>query len=90
VREDLREELGARGEKVSTRRRNVRVDGPDVDLLVETDKAAHVEVKEKPADAKKAEVAGRTCDKFAVVILAGARGDVGKYAKGRGVLTYRY
>jgi len=48
----LREEFGARGERVLTRRRNVRVDGLDVDLLVETDKAAHVEVKDKPADAK--------------------------------------
>jgi hypothetical protein len=52
VREDLREESGARGEKVSTLRRNIRVDGPDVDLLVETDKAAQA--------AKKAEAAANT------------------------------
>ncbi len=64
MREDLREEFGARGKKVSTLCRNIRVDGPDVDLLVETDKAAHVEVRAEPkrveTAAKKAEAAAKT------------------------------
>jgi hypothetical protein len=99
VWEDLREEVGARGEVVLARRRNARVDGLDVDLLVETDRAVYVvEVKTKPgkrdvdAVARKAEAARGAYGKPAVAILAGVRigDDIEKYAKGKGVLVYRY
>ncbi|AEA11543.1 hypothetical protein TUZN_0037 [Thermoproteus uzoniensis 768-20] len=99
VWEDLREEVKARGEVVLARRRNARVDGLDVDLLVETDKSVYVvEVKTRPrrrdvdAVARKAEAARGAYGKPAVAILAGVRigDDVEKYAKGKGVLVYRY
>ncbi|MCU7786840.1 hypothetical protein ODS41_02710 [Pyrobaculum sp. 3827-6] len=99
VWEDLREEVRARGEVVLARRRNARVDGLDIDLLVETDRAVYVvEVKTKPrrrdvdAVARKAEAARGAYGKPAVAILAGVRigDDVEKYAKGKGVLVYRY
>ncbi|MCU7788654.1 hypothetical protein ODS41_12095 [Pyrobaculum sp. 3827-6] len=99
VWEDLREEVKARGEVVLARRRNARVDGLDIDLLVETDKAVYVvEVKTKPrrrdvdAVARKAEAARGAYGKPSVAILAGVRigDDIEKYAKGRGVLVYRY
>ncbi|AET32204.1 hypothetical protein [Pyrobaculum ferrireducens] len=99
VWEDLREEVRARGDVVLSRRRNARVDGLDVDLLVETDRAVYVvEVKTKPgrrdvdAVARKAEAARGAYGKPAVAILAGVRigDDVEKYAKGKGVLVYRY
>jgi predicted nuclease with TOPRIM domain len=99
VWEDLREEVGARGEVVLARRRNARVDGLDIDLLVKTDRAVYVvEVKTKPgkrdvdAVARKAEAARGAYGKPAVAILAGVRigDDIEKYAKGKGVLVYRY
>ncbi|MCU7788731.1 DASH complex subunit DAD2 [Pyrobaculum sp. 3827-6] len=99
VWEDLREEVRARGEVVLARRRNARVDGLDIDLLVETDRAVYVvEVKTKPrrrdvdAVARKAEAARGAYGKPAVAILAGVRigDDIEKYAKGKGVLVYRY
>ncbi|MGC9050761.1 hypothetical protein [Pyrobaculum sp.] len=99
VWEDLREEVRARGEVVLSRRRNARVDGLDIDLLVETDRSVYVvEVKTKPrrrdvdAVARKAEAARGAYGKPAVAILAGVRigDDIEKYAKGRGVLVYRY
>ncbi|MGC9130892.1 MAG: hypothetical protein ACP5H5_04830 [Pyrobaculum sp.] len=99
VWEDLRAEVEARGERVLSRRRNARVDGLDIDLLVETDKAVYVvEVKVRPrrrdvdALAKKAEAAAKALGKPAAAILAGARigDDVEKHAKGKGVQIYRY
>jgi predicted nuclease with TOPRIM domain len=99
VWEDLRLEVEGRGERVLARRRNARVDGLDVDLLVETDKAVYVvEVKTRArrrdvdAVARKAEAARGAYGKPAVTILAGVRigDDVEKYAKGKGVLVYRY
>ncbi|MGC8583955.1 MAG: hypothetical protein ACP5HD_05265, partial [Thermoproteus sp.] len=99
VWEDLRAEVEARGERVLSRRRNARVDGLDIDLLVETDKAVYVvEVKVRPrrrdvdAVARKAEAAAKALGKPAAAILAGARigDDVEKHAKGKGVQIYRY
>ncbi|WP_148682707.1 hypothetical protein [Pyrobaculum ferrireducens] len=99
VWEDLREEVRARGEVVLSRRRNARVDGLDIDLLVETDRSVYVvEVKTRArrrdvdAVARKAEAARGAYGKPAVAILAGVRigDDVEKYAKGKGVLVYRY
>ncbi|AEA11624.1 hypothetical protein TUZN_0122 [Thermoproteus uzoniensis 768-20] len=99
VWEDLRLEVEGRGERVLARRRNARVDGLDVDLLVETDRSVYVvEVKTRPrrrdvdAVARKAEAARGAYGKPAVAILAGVRigDDVEKYAKGKGVLVYRY
>ncbi|AET31667.1 hypothetical protein [Pyrobaculum ferrireducens] len=99
VWEDLRLEVEGRGERVLARRRNARVDGLDVDLLVETDRAVYVvEVKTRArrrdvdAVARKAEAARGAYGKPAVAILAGVRigDDVEKYAKGKGVLVYRY
>ncbi|MGC8584274.1 MAG: hypothetical protein ACP5MH_11210 [Thermoproteus sp.] len=99
VWEDLREEVKARGEVVLARRRNARVDNLDIDLLVETDRSVYVvEVKTRArrrdvdAVARKAEAARGAYGKPAVAILAGVRigDDVEKYAKGKGVLVYRY
>jgi Holliday junction resolvase-like predicted endonuclease len=99
VWEDLRAEVEARGERVLSRRRNARVDGLDIDLLVETDKAVYVvEVKVRPRRrdvdtvARKAEAAAKALGKPAAAILAGARigDDVEKHAKGKGVQIYRY
>ncbi|AET33840.1 hypothetical protein [Pyrobaculum ferrireducens] len=99
VWEDLRLEVEGRGERVLARRRNARVDGLDVDLLVETDRSVYVvEVKTRArrrdvdAVVRKAEAARGAYGKPAVAILAGVRigDDVEKYAKGKGVLVYRY
>ncbi|AAL62856.1 hypothetical protein [Pyrobaculum aerophilum] len=99
VWEDLRAELAARGEGVLRRLRNARVDGFDVDLLVEGESRVYVvEIKVKPrrrdidALVKKAEAIAKAYAKPATAILAGVRigDDVEKYAKGRGVEVYRY
>ncbi len=99
VWEDLRAELAARGEGVLRRLRNARVDGFDVDLLVEGESRVYVvEIKVKPrrrdidALVKKAEAVSKAYAKPATAILAGVRigDDVEKYAKGRGVEVYRY
>lgn len=98
--DDLREELRASGERVLLRRRNARVDGVDVDLLVVTDKRVYVvEVKVKPriedvgALLAKTDVVKRYYpDKEIVPILAGTMigREVEDYANMKGVKVYAY
>jgi Holliday junction resolvase-like predicted endonuclease len=99
VWEDLREELRLRGEEVVARARNARVDGYEVDLLVETNKNVYiVEVKVKPTRKhvdsllKKAKVVQERYGKPVISILAGAMigNDVEKYAESKGIKIYRY
>jgi len=94
VWEDLREELRLRGEEVIARARNARVDGYEVDLLVESNKNVYiVEVKVKPTRKhvdsllKKAKVVQERYGKPVVSILAGAMigNNVEKYAESKGI-----
>jgi hypothetical protein len=94
VWEDLREELRLRGEEVVARTRNARVNGYEVDLLVETNKNVYiVEVKVKPTRKhvdsllKKAKVVQERYGKPVISILAGAMigNDVEKYAESKDI-----
>ncbi len=98
--DDLKEELASRGERILRRRRNARIDGVDIDLLVETDKSIYVvEVKVKPGHpdvgalvAKADLVRSRYPGRRVVAILAGALigREVEEYARSRGVEVYAY
>jgi chromosome segregation ATPase len=98
--EDIRVEIRERGERVLVRRRNARVDGEDIDLLVVTDASVYVvEVKVKPKKADvgallaKAEIARRRYPgRRVVAVLAGSLvgDDVEEYASEKGVLVYTY
>ena len=100
VWEELREEIRDRGERLLQRRRNARLDGEDIDLLVVTDKTVYiVEVKVKPrhrdvaALLAKAELASkRYPDKRVVPVLAGAMigSEIEEYALQKGVKVYTY
>jgi Holliday junction resolvase-like predicted endonuclease len=99
VWEDLREELRLRGEEVVVRARNARVDGYEVDLLVETNKNVYiVEVKVEPTRKhvdsllKKAKVVQERYGKPVISILAGAMigNDVEKYAESKNIKIYKY
>ena len=76
--EYLRDELGERGERVLRKRRNAVIEGVEIDLLVETDKALYaVEVKVQPNHrdvrevASKAEELKSKLGKEVVPVLAG-------------------
>ena len=97
--EDLREELRSRGENVIFRRRNLRINGYDIDLFVESDKNIYiVEVKIKPSKKhdnkllKMAKIVEERFKKPAILILTGAMigDDVEKYAENINVKIYRY
>ena len=97
--EDLREQLEERGEEVVRRRRRVKVDGEEVDLLVETVERIYViEVKVQPdhhdidALLRKAEAAEKVLGKPATPVLAGVwiGDDARRYAEARGVEVYEY
>jgi len=100
VWEELREEIMGRGEKLLQRRRNARLDGEDIDLLLVTDKTVYVvEVKVKPRHSDvaallaKAELAARRYPgKRIVPVLAGAMigAEVEDYALQKGVKVYSY
>ena len=100
VWEELREEIVGRGERLLQRRRNARLDGEDVDLLIVTDKTVYVvEVKVKPKHSDvaallaKAELAAkRYPGKRVVPVLAGAMigAEVEDYAREKGVKVYSY
>ncbi len=100
VWEELSAEIRARGERVEARRRNARINGEDVDLLVVTDRSVYVvEVKVKPkisdvgALLAKIEVVGRRYPGRRVVpVLAGAMigVEVEEYARQKGVIVYAY
>jgi len=97
--EDLREELRSRGENVILRRRNLRINGYDIDLFVESDKKIYiVEVKIKPSKKhvnkllKMAKIVEERFKKPAILILTGAMigDDVERYAENKNVKIYRY
>jgi DNA repair exonuclease SbcCD ATPase subunit len=97
--EDLREELRSRGENVIFRRRNLRINGYDIDLFVESDKNIYiVEVKIKPSKKhvnkllKMAKIVEERFKKPAILILTGAMigDDVERYAENKNVKIYRY
>ncbi len=97
VWEDLRAELEGRGERVVSRRRGVRIEGEEVDMLVETPVRIYVvEVKVQPnhrdVDAllRKASAAERAFGRPATPVLAGVwiGGEVRSYAESRGVEVY--
>jgi chromosome segregation ATPase len=100
VWDELREELRGRGERITSRRRNFRIDESEIDLLVETDKRVYVvEVKVKPrhddvgALTAKVDLARRMFPgKEVVGILAGAMigGEIEKYAEEKGIKVYTY
>ena len=100
VWDDLLEEIRASGERVVMRRRNARVDGEDIDLLIVTDRSVYVvEVKVKPkvADvgallAKSEVVARHYPGRRVAPVLAGALvgREVEGYAEGKGVRVYIY
>jgi len=100
VWEELREEIVGRGERLLQRRRNARLDGEDVDLLLVTDKTVYVvEIKVKPRHSDvaallaKAELAARRYPgKRVVPVLAGAMigAEVEDYALQKGVRVYSY
>ena len=97
--EDLREELRSRGENVILRRRNLRINGYDIDLFVESDRNIYiVEVKIKPSKKhvnkllRMAKIIEERFKKPAILILTGAMigDDVERYAENKNVKIYRY
>jgi len=98
--EDLKWEIESSGDKVVSRRRNARIDGEDIDLLVETSRKVYVvEVKVRPKASDvgklvaKAEIVGRRyADKEVVPVLTGAMSgeDVESYAAKKGVKVFAY
>jgi Holliday junction resolvase-like predicted endonuclease len=97
--EDLKEELRSRGENVILRRRNLKINGYDIDLFVESDKNIYiVEVKIKPSKKhvnkllKMAKIVEERFKKPAILILTGAMigDDVERYAENKNVKIYRY
>ena len=97
--EDLREELRSRGENVILRRRNLRINGYDIDLFVESDRNIYiVEVKIKPSKKhvnkllRMAKIVEERFKKPAILILTGAMigDDVERYAENKNVKIYRY
>ena len=98
--EDLRWEIESSGDRVVARRRNARVNGEDIDMLIETSRSVYVvEVKVRPKASDvgklvaKAEIVGRSyVGKEVVPILVGAMigEDVEEYALKKGVKVYAY
>ena len=99
VWEDILAEVKASGESVLKRVRNADFDGVDVDFYIETEKRAFVvEVKVRPriedvgALLAKADVVREKTGKEVVPVLTGAYigKEVEAYARGRGVVVYKY
>ena len=99
VWDDLREEFKLRGEEVVERVRNARVNGHEVDLLVETNKNIYiVEVKIKPTRKhvdsllRKSKATMEKYGKPVVPILAGTMigNDVEEYAESKDIKVYKY
>jgi len=96
--EDLREQLEERGEEVVRRRRRVKVDGEEVDLVETVERIYVIEVKVQPdhhdidALLRKAEAAEKVLGKPATPVLAGVwiGDDARRYAEARGVEIYEY
>ena len=97
--EDLREEIKAKGEKVVSRRRNVRVNGYDIDLLIEAGASVYVvEVKIQPDHhdvnelLEKSKAIEKLTGKKAIPVLVGTwiGGEVRKYCSEKGVNVIEY
>ncbi len=98
--EDLRWEIESSGDRVVFRRRNARVNGEDIDMLIETSRSVYVvEVKVRPKASDvgklvaKAEIVGESyAGKEVVPVLVGAMigEDVEEYALRKGVKVYAY
>ena len=98
--DDLKDELREKGEKIVLKRRNARVNGEDIDMLIVTDKKVYVvEAKVKPKHedvgrliAKADVVKKHYKDKEIVAILTGTiiGREVEEYAKGKNVKVYNY
>ncbi len=98
--DDLKEEIKVEGDKIVSRRRNLRIDSEEIDLLVETQEKIYVvEVKVKPkrsdvgeliakADLVKTKYRG----KKVVPLLAGSMlsYEIEKYAEEKDVRVYSY
>ncbi len=99
VWEDLREEIKARGEKVVSRKRNVKVDGYDIDLMIESETSIYVvEIKIQPNHHDVNELLEKTkaievhMIKKAIPVIAGTwiGGEVRKYCSEKGVNIIEY
>ena len=98
--DDLREEIQGKKEKILLRKRNVRVDEEDIDMLIVTDRTVYVvEIKVKPKHedvgrliAKADVVRKHYKDKNIVPILAGSMigREVEEYALQKGAKVYSY
>ena len=98
--DDLKEEIKIGGDEIVSRRRNLRIDGEEIDLLVETkEKVYVVEVKVKPKRsdigeliAKADLVRSRYEGKVIIPLLAGSliSHEIEKYAEEKGVKVYYY
>ncbi len=98
--EDIRDEVLASGDKVIMRRRNARVNGEDIDLLVVTERRVYVvEVKLRPKHSDvgeliaKADVVSKVyTGKEVIKVLAGALigKEVEEYALSKGVQVLNY
>ncbi len=98
--EDIRDEVLASGDKVIMRRRNARVNGEDIDLLIVTERRVYVvEVKLRPKHSDvgeliaKADVVSKVYSgKEVVKVLAGALigKEIEEYALSKGVQVLTY
>jgi len=98
--DDLKDELKEKGEKIVLKRRNARVNGEDIDLLIVTDRKVYVvEAKVKPKHedvgrllAKADVVKKHYKDKEVVAILTGTiiGREIEEYAKEKKVKVYSY
>jgi len=97
--EDIRDEARARGERVLFRRRNVRVNGYDIDLMIEAEKSIYVvEIKMQPNHQdvnellEKSEAVERATGKKVIPVLAGTwiGREVKEYCRERNVIVLEY
>ncbi len=97
--EDLREEIRARGERVISRRRNVRVNGYDIDLIIEAETSVYVvEVKIQPNHhdvnelLEKSKTVEKLTGKRVIPVLVGTwiGGEVRGYCREKGVSIIEY
>lgn len=99
VYEDLERFIRESGERIVSRRRGLRVNGAEIDLLIESDKSIYIiEIKARPKQKhidkllKKAEVIQKIFGKPIKPMLAGVYigSEVESYARSSGVEVYRY
>ena len=99
IYDDIEKLVREAGERIVSRKRGVRVDGKEVDMVVETDKSVYViEIKTKPRQRhidellKNAEATQKIFRKPIKPMLAGVYigSEVESYAKSKGVEVYKY